>query len=202
MKQLKQIFGDDVLSFDELISRLECADLHYINAATLPSNAPESAVPAALPESSDSGEDTVLAADGLPSCGRAAEIGEARSVCKSTLCTNESEQISALQNELDALRLQHSAELDSERLSHAVDVAISAARARDIEAVRPFIKFDSLKYDNGKVVGLEEQLRALKASKSYLFEGEVPLRSGIRQSGRGVTANNAANDALRSVFKR
>ncbi|MBQ2755245.1 MAG: phage scaffolding protein [Oscillospiraceae bacterium] len=203
MEQLKQIFGEDALSFDELVARLESSNLHYVNTASLSSHEPElPTTPAALAEQQGSAEDCVLAADGKPSVGRAAGMCEARSGSETAVCTDESEQILTLQNELDQLRSQHTAELDAERLSHAVDLAISAARARDVEAVRPFINFDALKYNSGKVVGIDEQLRALKKAKSYLFELEAPIRSGIRQSGRSISSSSAVNDALRSVLKR
>lgn len=55
--------------------------------------------------------------------------------------------------------------------------------------------------DDGKVEGVKEQLEALKKEKSYFFDAEKPIKTGMRQSkGEQKGKFDDANAALRAVL--
>jgi hypothetical protein len=61
------------------------------------------------------------------------------------------------------------------KFNYALNSALVGAKAKDPADIIPHLKRDMLKLgDDGKFVGLTEQLEPLKTSKSYLFEGETP----------------------------
>ena len=60
------------------------------------------------------------------------------------------------------------------KFDYALKEALSEAKAKSPEKVAKLIERDAIKLVNGKLVGLEEQLKALKESDGYLFEGDKP----------------------------
>lgn len=59
------------------------------------------------------------------------------------------------------------------RLDNALDIALMSAGAKNNKAVKALLNLDGAKIgEDGKVVGLDEQLKALKsaADSSFLFE--------------------------------
>lgn len=64
----------------------------------------------------------------------------------------------------------------------ALDVSLLSAKAKDIKAVRAMLDLDKIKYDDGKLSGLEEQLESLKESKGWAFgnpDDGVPTGTGM-----------------------
>lgn len=62
--------------------------------------------------------------------------------------------------------------LEQVQFDHALDSALSGAKARNAKAVRPFLDMEGLKLNNGEIIGLDKQLETLKADNAWLFEGE------------------------------
>ena len=62
--------------------------------------------------------------------------------------------------------------LEQVQFDHALDSALSGAKARNAKAVRPFLNMEGLKLNNGEIIGLDKQLETLKADNAWLFEGE------------------------------
>lgn len=63
------------------------------------------------------------------------------------------------------------------RFDHALSAALTGAKAKNPAAVRALLKTDDLKLkDDGTLVGLDDQLKAIRESDAYLFEdeGETP----------------------------
>lgn len=59
------------------------------------------------------------------------------------------------------------------RFDHALDGALAGAKARNTTAVRALLKVGDLKLtDEGKVSGLDEQLKAIRENNAFLFEAE------------------------------
>ena len=64
--------------------------------------------------------------------------------------------------------------VEAVRFDYALKAALSEAKARSPEKVAKLIERDAIKLVDGRLVGLEEQLKALKESDGYLFEGDKP----------------------------
>lgn len=63
------------------------------------------------------------------------------------------------------------------KLDNEVNKVLFQNSARNITAVKALLKMDNVKLDNGQLLGLSEQLEALKKSDSYLF-GEINNANG------------------------
>ena len=61
--------------------------------------------------------------------------------------------------------------VEAVRFDYALKAALTAAKAKNPELVAKSINRDALKLTDAGLVGLEEQLKALKESDGYLFEG-------------------------------
>lgn len=79
-------------------------------------------------------------------------------------------QIEALQQQNAEQQKAHEAELKQLKLDNAIDTALTAAGAKNIKAVKPFIDTSKVKLDNdGKLTGLDEQLKEVQKTEGYLF---------------------------------
>ena len=71
------------------------------------------------------------------------------------------------------------AEVSRLKFEHALDVALSGAKAKNVKAVKALLELDKLKFseEDGSILGLKEQLEKVKAENDYLFESsEAPPR--------------------------
>jgi len=76
----------------------------------------------------------------------------------------------AEQAEVDAKK-----QLDDLRFNHALDGALSGAKAKNAKAVRALLDLAGMKLnDDGSIVGLTEQLENIKTENGYLFEDDQP----------------------------
>jgi hypothetical protein len=57
------------------------------------------------------------------------------------------------------------------KFDHALDGALSGAKAKNPKAVKALLSSDALKYNeaDGSIVGLNEQLEKIKSENDYLF---------------------------------
>lgn len=86
------------------------------------------------------------------------------------------------------------------QLDHAVEKALTGAKARNHKAVLALIDREKLTLENDSVKGLTEQLEAIKKENEYLFEGETQPPAP-QFSGRTFSAQGDAEDAaVRAVM--
>lgn len=84
-------------------------------------------------------------------------------------------QIENLQTENKTTKENYEAEIKELKLSNAIKLAI-VDTAKDVDLVTSlFDKSKLILSDDGKVTGLEEQLKGIKESKSFLFKEEKNL---------------------------
>ena len=99
-------------------------------------------------------------------------------------------QIQQMQNEAKEAEQKHMEELKEIRMTNAIRLAI-AGKTQDEELVAGL--FDRTKLildDDGKVTGLEEQLKSLRESKSFLFKEEKPGKPGFHKVGGNPPESN------------
>ena len=72
--------------------------------------------------------------------------------------------------------------VEAVRFDYALKAALAQAKARNPEKVAKLIERDAIKLVDGKLVGLEEQLKTLKESDGYLFEGDKPAPEIVKPS--------------------
>lgn len=103
-------------------------------------------------------------------------------------------QIADLQAENNAVREKHEADMKELKLSTAIKLAVGET-AQDADLVSGL--FDRTKLilaDDGKITGLDEQLKAIRESKPFLFKESNPKPTGFRPLGAGPQNQKPNND--------
>ena len=75
-------------------------------------------------------------------------------------------------------------EIEQLKFGFALDRELTKAQARNPKAVKALLDMDALKYDKGKIIGLEEQLETLKQAEDskMLFGSAAPTVQFTTQS--------------------
>lgn len=98
-------------------------------------------------------------------------------------------QIEALQTDNKAAKEKYDLELKELQISNAIKLAI-ADKAQDADLVAGlFDKSKLILGDDGKVTGLDEQLKTLKDSKAFLFKTETTTTQTGVKPGFQIGAN-------------
>lgn len=117
---------------------------------------------------------------------------------------NESltKQIQSMQKAAEEREKSHKAELKRMELDAMVDMALVTAKARNPKAVRALLNLEKAKVEDGKVVGLEDQLKALSESDSYLFDTGTKQIAGVTpgESNTNTTGAITAKDFARMTY--
>lgn len=99
-----------------------------------------------------------------------------------------------LTKELEALKAtnaktveEYEAKIKANEFNYALDNALSGAKSKNNKALKALLDIDSIKYQDGKLEGLETQIEALKKDAGYLFDLETaPTNTGgVGNFGRG-----------------
>jgi len=84
------------------------------------------------------------------------------------------------------------AEISKLRTEHALDSALRAGKAKNPKFVKAALDMEKIKLDGDKLLGLDDQLTALKTSDPYLFDAEdaddddpANKQTGIRLNSGG-----------------
>lgn len=93
---------------------------------------------------------------------------------------------------------------------YTIKDVIRSAKARDVDLVFGLLDRGKITTKNGKLSGVDEQIKALKESKSFLFDGEEKHqgRGGfdghqdIMGTDDGESSNSAVNNAIRQMAGR
>ena len=112
------------------------------------------------------------------------------------------DQIAELQKQNSDATKEYEGKITQLRLDNAVDMALSGAKAKNTKAVRALLDLTKAKVgEDGKVEGLEAQIKAIQKSDAYLFESTeaTPTTPGIKgvtpkDSGNGNPAPKATKD--------
>jgi hypothetical protein len=109
------------------------------------------------------------------------------------------DQIAQLQADNQKAADEYTANIAQLRLDNAVELALTAAKAKNNKAVRSLLDLSKSKVgEDGKVEGLEAQIKAIQKSDAYLFDAGEPAKpqyKGITpKDGDGNPAPKAVKD--------
>lgn len=106
-----------------------------------------------------------------------------------------SKQIKALQdqNKEDADRFE--AEKAKLKFEYALETALRDNKAKNPKAVKALLDVESIKLDGDKLLGLEDQIKSLQESESYLFkiEDEKSLKGATPGGGMELPGGQVKN---------
>ena len=71
------------------------------------------------------------------------------------------------------------------KFDYALSAALTGAKAKNAKAVKALLDMDGLKFNDGKIVGLDEQLAQIKADNDYLFECDEPAPEVVKGTNGG-----------------
>jgi len=71
------------------------------------------------------------------------------------------------------------------KFDYALSAALTGAKAKNAKAVKALLDMDGLKFNDGKIVGLDEQLAQIKADNDYLFESDEPAPEFVKGTNGG-----------------
>ena len=94
------------------------------------------------------------------------------------------EQLQLSNKELEE---NHSKEMYNLQFDFALESALNNAKCKNNKALKALLDMNSIKYQEGKLEGLQEQLEALQKDASYLFNLETAPQNtgGLGNFGRG-----------------
>ncbi|WP_256816536.1 phage scaffolding protein [Cytobacillus sp. Bac17] len=120
------------------------------------------------------------------------------------------EELTAKINELTEENKKAAAEyqqkLDQQAFDFALKSALTSVKAKNPKAVEALLNKESIKLDGDKLLGLEDQLKALQKSDAYLFEtGQQSNKPTFSQGQHQTTPGGEPStllDALNQSFQQ
>lgn len=90
-------------------------------------------------------------------------------------------------------------ELNKFKFESAMESELKKHNIRDVEAIKGFLNTESIKFEDGKISGLDEQITPLKEKKSYLFN-EDSRAPKFSSTTRIEGSTSSEDNVLREVF--
>lgn len=91
-------------------------------------------------------------------------------------------------------------QLSALKFDHALDGALTGAKARNAKAVKALLQSDALKLqEDGSIMGLKEQLETIKKDNDYLFESDTPTPRIVVGGNNKSVMSDAVVDAARKA---
>src|SRR5690625_3432735 len=81
-------------------------------------------------------------------------------------------EIDRLKGENETTATDFQEKLDSQAFDFSLERALTGAKVRNPKAVKALLDTESIKLDGEKLLGLDDQIKALQESDAYLFESE------------------------------
>lgn len=85
------------------------------------------------------------------------------------------------------------AEIEKVRLESKIDLAINNAKAKNVKSVKANLDLSKIKLDGDKLLGFDDQIKALKKSDAYLFDIDNPVNKGVENAGGNPRKNESGN---------
>ena len=111
---------------------------------------------------------------------------------KTAAGTNEElkQQIEKLQAENKAAKEEWESKLAQMQLDFALERALTAAKAKNPKAVKALLDLDKVKLDGEQLLGIDDQLKAIKESDPYLFGEPGKIGDGTNPPAGGTVEIN------------
>lgn len=111
------------------------------------------------------------------------------------------EQIKQLQEQNKTTQAEYEQKLQEQQFDFALEKNLSAAKVKNIKAVKALLDMDTIKLDGDSLKGLEDQLNKIKESDSYLFAEESNGPKPKFTGGEHKKTDPTEADAWLEAFK-
>lgn len=81
-------------------------------------------------------------------------------------------EIDRLKGENETTKTEYEDKLQKQAFDHKLENTLAGAKVKNTKALRALLDMDTIKLDGDILKGLDDQLKTLKESDSYLFESE------------------------------
>lgn len=91
----------------------------------------------------------------------------------------------SLESELTSIKEVHAKEIDEIKFGNLLDLKLLESKARSLKAVKAELDLSEVKYEDGKLIGIDEALGKIKEEHDYLFEpkGSESVPKYTRRTG-------------------
>lgn len=184
MDKLKALFGTDALTYEQLEAKLK--DNKEVKLANLASGS---------------------YVDKRKFDDKVAELTTANETItglRETVAKFDGVDVEKLKNDAKAWETKYNTDLAAVKLDSAVSMALVEAKAKNPKLARAALDMSVIKLDGDKLLGLNDQLEALKKSDAYLFDAEENSagQGGARVTTGGHHTSTTTNDNfMASVMK-
>ncbi len=108
------------------------------------------------------------------------------------------EQIKQLQSDNKKANEEWQNKLATQTKNFKIETALREAKAKNVKAVLPFIDTEKVTVDGDNLKGLDDQIKAIQQSDSYLFEESKP-EPKINIGGKFNNGENSADGKVDPV---
>lgn len=98
--------------------------------------------------------------------------------------------------ELKALQEKYDADTAALKLNAEIDKRLLAANVHNPKSARSMLDMDSIKLDGDKLLGLDDQLEALRKSDSYLFKSTEQENPDTNMRFDSAAEHNTGNNSV------
>jgi len=173
MEQLKSLFGDKPMTFEDFKTALESnKEIKLANLAG----------------GQYVDKQKLVDAEGALSTANAT-IGDLQTAVKKF----DGVDVDGLKDQISQLQAKYNSDTQQLKLNSVIDLALVGAKARNPKLAKAAIDMSLVKLDGDKLVGLDEQLAKLKESDAYLFEPEADPQNGAARIDSGAGHGQSGN---------
>lgn len=117
--------------------------------------------------------------------------------------TDLQQQVEQLQKDVTA----RDSQIKEQSMTYQIKEHLRGMKVRNPDVVMPLLKMGTITEKDGKLVGLTEQVDALRKTDGYLFDASQGARGGFSggqdiATGQNNDVNAAVNDAIRALSGR
>lgn len=173
MDELKTIFGESALTYEQFSEALNNADKKTINLAN-------------LAKGGYVGKDKFTAKETELTTAQNT-IRELQDAAKKW----DGVDVEKLRTDMAALQTKYDSDLAAAKLDNAINLALVEAKARDPKLVKALLDMSIIKQDGETLLGLKDQLEGIVSSHGYLFADDNSSNGSTRTStGAAHVGNN------------
>ena len=110
-------------------------------------------------------------------------------------------KVKELQDNAAASKAKYEKQINDIQLNHAIDTALKEAKAKNAKAVRSLLDMNDIVLDDGKVKGLDKQIKKLQEAEDskFLFESVADPKDGKPKIGGSTDNANSSSIGNGSV---